>query len=142
MNTMREGKGVGPYEIMQAFFLAIAGLFALLGDDPPALVTVLPWYGARLLWAWLVIFGAVLTVIGLIWEGKRITAFTIEQVGQIMIACTTTFYFIAIMTSHMSSRTGAAYIAYIVSASIIRSIKLERLKRELVEIQYRIDQGK
>lgn len=141
MNSMKEGKGVGPYEFMQSIFLFLGGVYSVFGRAPESVDAV---FGSNSIfediWCWALSTGALITVVSLLWSGRRITAYTLEQVGQIMVTGTTVLYVIGLLTLPLHTRVVSAfYIGSIAACAVYRTFMLERLKRELIRIQRTID---
>lgn len=138
---MNEGKikGVGIIGIVQSILLAIGGIAAIFLDDPlSSLNRILPNSFEHDLWACILVFGAILTIFGILWTGRRISAYAIEQVGQLIILCTSIYYLIGLLYVH-GAIIEIAYASSITFAIACRSWKLEVLKRDLVSIQRRMD---
>jgi hypothetical protein len=141
--TLWEGHWVGPYEFIETTFVVFAGFYALFGVAPQSIATVIPAPLYRGIWAGLMAVGALLTIMGLIWAGKRLTAFGLEQVGQLLVGTTSWMYVIALLTTvnHGNAAVAGSYVGGIGAAAFARAVILLFLKRNLLSITRELNGG-
>ena len=128
----------GPYETCIMAFLVIGSisLFIPYGGTPRSVDLVLD-RPMLVLWSTMMLVGSVLTLVGIAWRGRLVTALGVERVGLILHCSACMVYVIALVT-HWDLHNGAIFVTSFVLAigvaHLWRIVQISRTIRRIVAI--------
>ena len=132
-----------PYQDSIMAFLVVGSISTLTpyGGSPRSIDTVLS-SGLLMVWSIMFLGGSVLTLVGIAWRGRYITALGIERVGLILHTGACLIYTVALVTN-WGQRNGAfmvtTFIAAIAVANLRRIHRINRSMQRIVEISLAMD---
>ena len=128
----------GPYETCIMAMLVVGSISTLFpyGGVPRTIDTVLDPIMLRV-WSIMLLVGSVLTLVGIAWRGRYITALGVERVGLILHTCACLVYTVALM-AHWDQHNGAivltTFIAAIAVANLWRIRQIGKSIRRMVAL--------